>query len=141
MRNTQVLDVNVTGGNKIKRELVEELARFVHAKLMPRKAVEVNIDIGDYEVFGLCGQIDDYEYEIELKDTSVTQMLITLAHEMVHVKQYARNELKQLVRQPMYRWKKEYLPLDTPYFDQPWEKEAYDLEEKLYDEWSNTRNI
>ena len=55
-----MLDVNVTGGNKIKRELVEELARFVHAKLMPRKAVEVNIDIGDYEVFGLCGQIGNW---------------------------------------------------------------------------------
>lgn len=136
-----MLDVNVIGGNKIKRERVEELARFVHAKLMPRKAVEVNIEIGDFDTFGLCGQIDDYEYEIELKDTNITQMLITLAHEMVHVKQYARNELRQLVRQPMYRWKKEYLPLDTPYFDQPWEKEAYALEEQLYNEWSATRNI
>jgi len=135
-----MLDLNVTGGNKLKRELVTELATFVHNKLMPRKSVEVNIDIGDYEMFGLCGQIDDYEYEIELKDTDVVQMLITLAHEMVHVKQYARGELKQLVRQPLYRWKKEYLPLDTPYLEQPWEKEAYALEETLYDEFSASRN-
>jgi len=136
-----MLNLNVIGGNKKKRELVEELATFVHAKLMPRKYVEVNIEIGDFETYGLCGQIDEVEYDIELKDTNVTQMLITLAHEMVHVKQYARNELKQLVRQPMYRWKKEYLPLDTPYADQPWEKEAYALEQELYDEWSNTRNV
>jgi len=139
--------LTVTGGTKIQRQLVEEIANFVHAKLMPRQHnIEVNVELvrnlNEKEgAFGWCTDEGDKEYTVTIDSSSqISAMLQTVAHEMVHVKQYARNELKQLARQPMYRWKNEYLPLETPYYDQPWEKEAYELEEELYKEWSNTRN-
>ena len=52
--------------------------------------------------------------------------LSTLAHEMVHVKQFARDELSANLR----RWKTRD-HTNTEYWDQPWEKEARRLQSRL----------
>ena len=49
----------------------------------------------------------------------------TLAHEMVHAKQFLRKELDGNL------WKKRNYD-NVKYDDQPWEKEANRLEERLY---------
>jgi len=60
------------------------------------------------------------------------QMIKILAHEMVHVKQYARNEMrdKSYKNTPVTYWLGE-LHYDTMYWDRPWEIEAYGLETGL----------
>jgi len=60
-------------------------------------------------------------------------MMITLAHEMIHLKQYATKELKsKFVRgKPVDTWRgMKYRNLK--YDEQPWEQEAMELEEELY---------
>ena len=42
---------------------------------------------------------------------------------MVHVKQYARNEMNDGIIKGRARWKNRYIPEDTNYWDLPWEKE------------------
>lgn len=61
------------------------------------------------------------------------RMLEALAHEMVHLKQYAKGELKDLIRPPkLVRWKTEYFHADkTDYYFAPWEIEAYGLQQGL----------
>ena len=49
-------------------------------------------------------------------------MLSILCHEMVHLKQYDKGELKLVKGGAM--WKGVFYDKDTPYFDRPWEKEA-----------------
>lgn len=52
-----------------------------------------------------------------------------LAHEMVHIKQYLRNEICD----NLDRWKTKRFKEEMDYLDQPWEKEAWRLQTKLVD--------
>ena len=89
------------------------------------------------QAYGYCHITDDNlnkprEFMIEL-DTSMIhsfdQILIWLAHEMVHLKQFVRKELYDYETGKV-QWKKRMYG-NVHYEDQPWEKEAYRLEEKL----------
>ena len=96
------------------------------------------------QAYGYCHIIDDdlnrpREFMIEL-DTSMKhsfdQILIWLAHEMVHLKQFVRGELFDY-ETGQVQWKKRKYST-VAYKDQPWEKEAYRLESELYElfaEW------
>jgi hypothetical protein len=71
-------------------------------------------------------------------DSAVEYDLImdTLAHEMVHVKQYARGELVDCVRKAGYsRWKGKFYPWNGK--SEPWEKEPWKRSKKLYEEWKS----
>jgi len=57
--------------------------------------------------------------------------LSTLAHEMVHVRQFARGELNS----SMTQWKSNKYCDNIEYWDQPWEKEARRLQGKLVEEF------
>ena len=94
------------------------------------------------QAYGYCHIIDDdlnrpREFMIEL-DTSMKhsfdQILIWLAHEMVHLKQFVRGELFDYETGKV-QWKKRMYG-NVHYEDQPWEKEAYRLEDKLYNEFA-----
>lgn len=57
-----------------------------------------------------------------------------LAHEMVHVKQFAKGELKDSIRWPeLTKWKNEYIEESSHhYYEYPWEIEAYGRSVGLY---------
>lgn len=60
-------------------------------------------------------------------------MLLALAHEMVHVKQYAKGELKDYLKSNKSKWKSEIIDPDkVDYWDYPWEIEAHGREKGLY---------
>ena len=67
------------------------------------------------------------------KNLNKKQTLFALAHEMVHVKQYAKGELKDYVRVDKIKWKNEIHDLtNSDYWFQPWEIEAHGMEKGLY---------
>ena len=93
------------------------------------------------QAYGYCHITDDNlnrprEFMIEL-DTSMKygfdQILTWLAHEMVHLKQFVRGELCDY-ESGRVQWKNRMYG-NVHYEDQPWEREAYRLETKLYDEF------
>jgi len=57
---------------------------------------------------------------------SIKEIVSTLAHELVHAKQYIRGELTA----KQYRWAEEY---NVKHSDMPWEIEAYGMEDELVD--------
>ena len=60
-------------------------------------------------------------------------MLLTLAHEMVHVKQYAKGELKDYVKMNKVKFKNEFIESSkVDYWELPWEIEALGREIGLY---------
>jgi hypothetical protein len=66
-------------------------------------------------------------------------MLLALAHEMVHVKQYAKGELKDYVRTSKSKWKGEVIDAnELDYWDHPWEIEAHGREKGLYFKFLNS---
>ena len=99
-------------------------------------SVEVKRDIG---ADGWCWVEDDdlrpREFTIQLEKTLDEMTLLrTLAHEMVHVWQYASGRLR-LYQDGRHRYNGRVYSSNTKYLDRPWEGEAYELEEVLVNEW------
>lgn len=91
------------------------------------------------EVIANCIWIDDNhrprEFSIEINPTKARHtQLKALAHELVHVKQYMRGELKSLMATPsISKWQGKYVDEGkVSYWELPWEVEAYGREFGLY---------
>ena len=126
---------------------ITKAVKFFASKLMTKRLADsltINI-IFDTEInfAGLCTWVDDYvrpkEFEITINPNHHEPDLLSIAHEMVHAKQYARGELKELISLPgQVNWKgvrKEMTNEGEGYMDQPWEVEAYAKEHVLYREY------
>jgi len=127
--------------NKKYREAIEFFATELFTPQMKRH-IELRIrkrDLGTWHGFV---SIEDYNvlnqprsFVIELhKGDDEKEHLKTLAHELVHVRQYARNELND----EMNTWKGRKVDSDSiPYEEQPWEIEAIKLGDELYELYTN----
>jgi|TARA_Y100000389_G_scaffold10122_1_gene9453 hypothetical protein len=137
------MQINFTGGSKSQRKHTEKILRFCKSKLMPRMhSLELNIrlrDFGKDESYGYCIPTDyadaarPREFDIDInKKIKLRRLLETVAHEFVHVKQFARGELYESGRTNKHRWKGKWLPKEPTYWDQPWEIEAHGREIGLF---------
>lgn len=136
--------LEIQGGTNKEQRMAYDAVNFAIKKLMPRKRnlqIEVSIaDIpGDADAYHCC--IDKGEHEIEVQKGLIEEDFMTaIFHEMVHVRQHERGDLKDHgVRKA---WKgEEYIGIyDTTetYMNLPWEEEAYRLQEELYEKWIQT---
>jgi hypothetical protein len=80
---------------------------------------------------GTCSAEDDRLFRVDV--CLFNNWICTLAHEMIHVKQFA---LKQL-DPSLARWKSRRDVKDLNYEDQPWEKEAFRLQMRLVENFEN----
>lgn len=124
--------VSVTGGNKFQREVAEKTVAFMIERLLPRfRTLEIEVVLKKMtdDAVGYCMMQDtNREFEIECsKDLSLKDLVTTICHEMVHVKQYARKEMSD----NGFTWKRKKISDKTSYWDLPWEKEAYKMQDKL----------
>jgi len=71
------------------------------------------------------------KYLVMLVDSGLDmeRLVLTIAHEMVHVKQYARGQIKHKLGGKTYYWMGK--PIRKQYYDQPWEVEAFSKERVL----------
>ena len=124
--------IQVNGGNKFQKEIAHKVVGFMIKELLPRvRTLEITVNIKKIkgDAVGYCMMEDtNREFEIECsKELTLKDFVTTLCHEMIHVKQYYRKEMTDT----SMRWKKKVVPETTKYFDLPWEKEAYRLQDKL----------
>ena len=113
----------VEGGSPKQRRMVEEAFFFAVEELMPRKKnlvvqffLKWRLEADGYHCF-----INRGEHEVELKRTMNDEDLITAVfHEMVHVRQYERNQPTDF---------------DMPYLERPSEIEAYTLQESMLEKY------
>lgn len=75
--------------------------------------------------------------------TNLNKLITYMAHEMVHVKQYIKNELVDLVSTDfeLSVYKNKKYRTSMPYWDQPWEIEAYGRERGLTIEYFERMGI
>ena len=131
--------IEITGGKKKQRELVELAAYKLIKKYLPRFKLELEIELVNTDAYGYCiwaeTNIRPRAFTITLNKKLENNVLLeTLAHEMIHVKQWVRGELKD-TNCGRQLWKgKDYT--NTDYDNQPWEIEAHRLEH----EWVKTIN-
>ena len=121
--------IYVEGGSKRQREIVKDAAMFAWKYLMPRISncvVDVEIKKVD-KADGYCHEADYRVFQIEIdKKLMGDNLLTTVFHEMVHVKQGVRKEWA--FNEVAYKTHNEYINL-------PWEVEAYHLQEVMLEEW------
>ena len=95
------MEVIVKGGSATQKKYAEDITYFVCKKLMPRmKNLVINIHIknfGEDETLGYCLPDDcadeqrPREFNIEInKHSRLRRLLETVAHELVHAKQFPK---------------------------------------------------
>ena len=134
--------VTIKGSKKEYRDLVRRAVWFYAEKLMSKTLVNtltltINLTRNLTEKEGAEGLCiwDDWsdirktprEYTIDLDcSISIRNILINLAHEMVHVKQWVKGEMYEYTTPNMVRFMKtKYDMNDMDYYDYPWEIEAF----------------
>ena len=135
------MNLKVTGCKDPQLEAeLHRAAQFFAAELLSKKMLKhITIEIKMKTVMkdlGSCSitYYNDWnkarEFEIELRrHRSVKNTLLTLAHEMVHIKQFAKGELND----EHTKWLGQKIDSDSiDYNDLPWEIEACSLEYVLY---------
>ena len=137
------MKIYMRGSNKRvpSREIRFAAQFYAHMLLGPRLSNLVTVFINNAKegkLMGSASWLDDNtnprKFEIYIDPgLSRKAYLQTLAHEFVHVKQYAKGELKTLFNKRELRWKGQYLnESDMHYFDLPWDVEAFGRELGLY---------
>jgi hypothetical protein len=127
--------------------VVKKAANFYGKYLLNNTKLFNNIELtmifekfpeGDND-YAYCDWVDDNhcsrEFHITVDKTlTKKETLLALAHEMVHLKQYAKGELKDIFRPAkMIKWHGDrYMTDGVDYWEQPWEIEAYGREKGLY---------
>jgi len=144
-----MVQILIKGGLKRQRVQVTKAVTWSASELMHKRMtdnLEINITLMSLKgMAGYCIWADNNymprEFDIELeKNQTDEELIISVFHEMTHVKQYAKNETKErwYPRKLGHRvhWKDDDRNWDlAPYIDKPWEIEAYHLQEVLYDRW------
>lgn len=146
------MQLYIEGYRTQNKKLVEDITSatyyYVYKLLGGRSSRHVTVDIKltkDLKkktgAYGFCQIMDDVEKprEFELEIDAATkhpkfQILTWIAHECIHLKQFVLGELYDY-EDDTVQWKTKRYKLNMDYDDMPWEKEAYRLETKLYEEW------
>lgn len=142
MHSTAVITV-VGGSRKLKQQL-HSLAAFTVAKLLPKiQHIDITVmltHLQDTNAYGYCEAVSGPRYdrprifEIEIhRVLPLDDMLLTLAHELVHVKQYAQSKLYYSHTKRCNRWNGQWISQQGQ--SAPWEIEAYSLEKILVENW------
>ena len=127
--------IEVTGGTKLQRDLAIKVVEWYIKKILPRmRTLDITVNLTNCiknGAYGYCMEGDsnrDFEIEVD-KSLRLYDFVSTLTHELTHMKQYARGEMKYM-SDGRTRWKKKIYS-DISYADSPWEKEAFRVEKQL----------
>jgi hypothetical protein len=136
--------VQIEGSTETKRKHVEAAAYFFERLLFKRKLPSLRLNIElihrlkyKEDTEGDCIWEDrptkPREFTIRLDSSNnLADLIKTLAHEMVHVKQYALGELKDTSLVSVIWLGEDYNCEKVHYYDWPWEIEAAGRETGLY---------
>jgi hypothetical protein len=113
---------------KRKEDLICDVIAYGSSKLFPEDDVYINIiAMRKQGVCGDCMYEDDNEFTIRLsKSLSLSDLVTTVLHELVHVSQYLRGMV---------------MVNDLPYDERPHEIEAHGMEKQLTEAYYARSNI
>jgi len=121
----------INGIGKKRQHLISSVISFMEKELNLSNIlidVEVSYLFQNERAYGFCSHSSANEYTIELDQTlDLYDLIETICHEMIHVKQYAFGELVDRGTKALY--KNHLYEIDD--VSSPWEQEAYE-KESLY---------
>ena len=134
--------IRIVGGKKYQKDIAQNTIKWcINYFNLEWYDIDIDIEICKYKTYKCWGTCvdDDEEYnEFHItiaNDQSLRDFVATITHEMVHVKQFARNEMDDFPINGRHRWKLKTVPITVTYYDMPWEREALRLQEKLTDKF------
>lgn len=143
--------VTVTGANKKISDLTESLVNYCAKKLKLKDSISIDVEFSKtlYKEDGILGEVDFDDSNHRPKEFTITvdstgskrRIMETIAHEMVHVKQYSKGELVDMSRSGKTRWQNEMVSNNTNYWDLPWEIEAHGKELGLFIRWAEDSDL
>jgi|TARA_B110000503_G_scaffold84824_1_gene129076 hypothetical protein len=121
--------IEINGGTLNQRKYAFSIAVYVCQKFNITPTIEINFKcMANDSAVGNCMEVDHGEYEVNIKRTlRMRDMLTTLAHEIVHVKQYFNNEFKD--------------ESHIDYWDRESEVEAHGRETGLFIRWCEKEQL
>ena len=118
--------------NKKRQRTIEDALWFAKSYLLPRHKID-EIEIESWKNLphdGDCYDADDRSFIIRVnKDLSKEDLLTTIFHEFVHIKQHIKKEFGGDV----FGIRNE----EVAYMDRPYEIEAFRLEKEMLEEYNN----
>lgn len=144
--------ISVSGGSSHKRKLVKKAARWMLGYALGNRLasnitlkIKISDELKNSNVYGSVIWEDDNhrprEYDMDLCNYIKDRMLYrVLAHEVVHIRQYATGDLKDMASHAEYcKWKNKMVKAEGrgsgSYFDLPWEVEARRDQEDILRAW------
>lgn len=130
------MDFYVRARNKVTKAFVESLLPSMIKQLNIQnctKPLFVKVSKTDIEGNndGQTAYIREFDsIVVIIKPQALERLGVTLAHEMVHVKQIAKGTLKTFNGQDFWRGKRVYAK--TKYLYKPWEIEAFSKQELIF---------
>jgi len=142
--------ITFEGGSAQLKDLTEGLIRFAAARLMSRKLIDkliVDVEFSKklLKEDGLLAEMDFDDRNHSPREFTLTvdctvplrRIMESVAHEMVHVKQYATGQMVEMYRTKQIKWnKRKFKQEQFPYWDRPWEIEAHGKELGLFVQWA-----
>ena len=129
-------------GYNYSKKRCESILNWFLDTYLPRHKIIVNVDhkgLLREGIFGWVWAADcdqrPRDFEIEIHNRLDPKLYTeTLLHELWHLYQHVRGDLKDKHQKRLW---KGIDHSETDYEDQPWEKEAHGMEEKLYREYNS----
>lgn len=145
-------EIHISGGNAKKRKLVKQAARWMLGYTLGTRlannivlSISLEENLRNTRFYGSVIWEDDNQrprsFDMELCNYLKDRMLYrVLAHEIVHIRQYATGDLKDLATHADYcKWKNKMVLAEGrgsgSYFDLPWEVEARRDQEVILSSW------
>jgi hypothetical protein len=124
------MEITVNGGTANQRKYAHSMAQFVCEKFGISPCIEISFKRMTNDAnYGYACHLEGNDYEVEIKRSlPMREMLTTLAHELVHVKQYVLGEMPESIDQ-------------GDYWDRPWEVEAHGRETGLFIRWAEKEGL
>ena len=133
--------VDIQGTSRKKTSLIRKVIEYMMNELKLKNIfidVEVSNLFVNEKAYGFCSCQNKTEFLIELDQTlNVQELIETICHEMIHVKQYATGELVEKGKKILYK----NCLYESSSDSSPWEKEAYEKEIIFADKFINTFSI
>ena len=129
---------------RLKAKLLEAIEFYADKLMHPNLSRNIGVTIKLKKMKDCYGECAPSWYNHQDKprkfvmviDPKEEDPIYTLAHEMYHVKQFAKGELSHC----MTYWKSRRVSEDTPYRNQPWEKESFSNDYQLYEKYLLSKN-
>jgi hypothetical protein len=133
------MEIEVICRSKVRKDFIKGFASYFAKQLKLENSRYKLLICSDptlrknHQVNGLCSKLSDDMIAVMLYSRlDTTQLMTTLAHEMVHVKQFAKGQYRTGLNRKgdtTYYWMGK--KVNKPYLDRPWEIEAYSRESLL----------